>query len=66
MRRLLEDAKFFRERLSKLDGAGDLGDHILNVAKKKEVTILRETDEDAKSSASTDSDKTITPDNAKG
>ena len=58
----MEDAKFFRERFSKLDGAGDLGDHILNVVRNKEVKIVREKDEaDNKSTTSVDSDKTIRP-----
>jgi vacuolar protein sorting-associated protein 54 len=35
--RLIADAQLFESRISKLDGAGDLGEHILNVVKTKEV-----------------------------
>ncbi|ETN36400.1 uncharacterized protein HMPREF1541_08677 [Cyphellophora europaea CBS 101466] len=35
--RLVADAQYFESRMSKLDGTGDLGEHILNVAKQKEV-----------------------------
>jgi vacuolar protein sorting-associated protein 54 len=35
--RLLADAEYFNARISKLDGAGDLGSHILNVVKAKPI-----------------------------
>ncbi|EXJ94030.1 hypothetical protein A1O1_02423 [Capronia coronata CBS 617.96] len=35
--RVLADAKFFNTRISKIDGAGDLGEHIVNVVQAKEV-----------------------------
>ena len=35
--RMLADAQFFDSRISKLDGAGDLGEHILNVVKAKPI-----------------------------
>jgi vacuolar protein sorting-associated protein 54 len=35
--RMLADAEYFNSRISKLDGAGDLGEHILNVVKAKPV-----------------------------
>jgi vacuolar protein sorting-associated protein 54 len=37
--RLLADAEFFSNRISRLDGAGDLGDYIVNVVKAKAITI---------------------------
>lgn len=36
--RLVADAQHFDARMSKLDGAGDLGEHILKLVKSKEVT----------------------------
>lgn len=62
---MLEDARFFQERMSKIDGAADLGDHILNVVKGKEVKIVRETDDDQGTTVSTDSEKTVKPVDAK-
>lgn len=35
--RVLADAEFFNSRISKIDGAGDLGEHIVNVVQSKEV-----------------------------
>ncbi|KAL2037802.1 hypothetical protein N7G274_009527 [Stereocaulon virgatum] len=35
--RMLRDAELFKSRLSKLDGAADIGDHILNIVKNKTV-----------------------------
>ena len=35
--RMLADAEYFSSRISKLDGAGDLGEHIVNVVKAKAV-----------------------------
>ena len=34
---MLRDAELFRSRLSKLDGAADVGDHIVNVVNSKVV-----------------------------
>ncbi len=34
---MLRDAELFRSRLSKLDGAADLGDHVVNVVNNKVV-----------------------------
>ena len=34
---MLRDAELFKSRLSKLDGAANIGDHILNVVKGKVV-----------------------------
>ena len=34
---MLRDAELFRSRLSKLDGAGDVGDHIMFVVNSKQV-----------------------------
>jgi hypothetical protein len=36
--RMLQDAEVFQSRLSKLDGFGDIGDHIVSVVKSKRVT----------------------------
>jgi vacuolar protein sorting-associated protein 54 len=35
--RMLADAEYFNSRISKLDGAGDLGEHILNVVKARPI-----------------------------
>lgn len=35
---MLRDAEQFRTRLSKLDGAGDIGDHIVSIVDSKEPT----------------------------
>lgn len=35
--RMLVDAEYFNSRIGKLDGAGDLGEHILNIVKAKPV-----------------------------
>jgi hypothetical protein len=37
---MLADAEYFNARISKLDGAGDLGAHIMNVVRAK--TIINE------------------------
>ena len=36
---MLRDAELFRSRLSKLDGAADVGDHIVNVVNSKIVVV---------------------------
>ena len=33
----MRDAELFDSKLSKIDGAGDLGNHILNLVKEKQV-----------------------------
>ena len=37
--RLLADADFFNSRISKIDGSGDLGEHIVKVVQSKTVLI---------------------------
>ncbi|RMZ77210.1 hypothetical protein DV738_g4515, partial [Chaetothyriales sp. CBS 135597] len=37
--RMLDDVRFLRDRISKLEGAGDLGDHLLRVVMEKEVLL---------------------------
>ena len=34
---MLRDAELFKSRLSKLDGATNIGDHIVNIVKNKTV-----------------------------
>lgn len=34
---MLSDAEFFNAKVSKIDGAGDLGDHLINVIQAKPV-----------------------------
>lgn len=36
-RRLLADAEFFQSRISKVDGSGDLGEHLVKVVQAKTV-----------------------------
>lgn len=40
MSRLLADAEFFKTRISKIDGAGDLGDEIVKVVQGKSVAQI--------------------------
>lgn len=35
--RMLRDTEFFKSRISKIDGAGDIGDHIVNIVNEKAV-----------------------------
>jgi vacuolar protein sorting-associated protein 54 len=35
---MLADAEYFNARISKLEGAGDLGEHIINVVRSKAIT----------------------------
>jgi vacuolar protein sorting-associated protein 54 len=44
---MLRDAEYFRSRLSKLDGAGDIGDMIVGIVEGKSI----ERTEDAKADA---------------
>ena len=37
MSRMLRDAEFFKSRISKIDGAGDIGDHLVNIVRVKAV-----------------------------
>lgn len=34
---MLRDAEFFKARISKLDGAGDLGDFLISIVNRKAV-----------------------------
>jgi vacuolar protein sorting-associated protein 54 len=34
---MLSDVEFFKARIDKLDGAGDLGDHLIEVVKAKSI-----------------------------
>lgn len=36
--RMLRDTEFFKSRISKIDGAGDIGDHLINFVHVKAVT----------------------------
>ena len=36
--RMVSDVEFFKARIDKLDGAGDLGDHLIEVVKAKRIT----------------------------
>ena len=35
--RMLADAEYFNSRISRLDGAGDLGEHVVNVVRAKAI-----------------------------
>lgn len=37
--RMMADAQFLNSRISKLEGAGDLGSHIVEIVKNKEVAV---------------------------
>lgn len=50
--RLVADAQHFEARLSKLDGTGDLGEHILNLVKNKEVSSTTNGETTANAAAS--------------
>jgi vacuolar protein sorting-associated protein 54 len=34
---MLADAEYFNSRISKLEGAGDLGEHVVNVVRAKAI-----------------------------
>lgn len=34
---MLRDTEFFKSRISKIDGAGDIGDHLVDIVKVKAV-----------------------------
>ena len=36
---MLADAEYFNSRISKLDGAGDLGQHVVNVVRAKAIVV---------------------------
>lgn len=36
--RMHADAEYFHSRISKLDGTGDLGEHVVNVVRAKDIT----------------------------
>ena len=40
---MLRDAELFRSRLSKLDGAADVGDYVVNVVNSKVVVVAEKT-----------------------
>lgn len=40
--RMLRDVELFRSRISKLDGAADLGDYIVNLVNNKSITQKEE------------------------
>lgn len=54
--RLLRDAELFDAKLSKIDGAGDIGSYVANIAKNKKV------DDTAPASASTANDRASSED----
>ena len=37
MPRMLHDTEFFKSRISKIDGAGDIGDYLVNIVNAKAV-----------------------------
>ena len=57
---MLADAEVLNSRLSKLEGAGDLGTHIVNVVKNKTVV----TSQSSGHTANVDVDRTPTPQQA--
>lgn len=50
---MLRDTEFFKSRISKIDGAGDIGDHLVNIVFAKAVT------EQPKPPKETTSDKSV-------
>ena len=55
---MLRDAEFFRSRLSKLDGAGDIGDYVISIVNAKAVAEqTAPPPNDTPSSASTEAQK---------
>ena len=53
--RMLADAEILNSRLSKLEGAGDLGTHIVNVVKNKTVVADRTSGDAVNATAETTS-----------
>ena len=52
---MLRDAELFRSRLSKVDGAADVGDHVVNVVNCKVVAEKAATPESKPTSTETSS-----------
>ena len=38
---MLRDAEYFKTRIGGLDGAGDAGDYIINLVKKKSIPVAK-------------------------
>ena len=39
---MLRDTEFFKSRISKIDGAGDIGEHIVNIVNAKAIAAAPE------------------------
>ena len=50
---MLRDAEFFRSRLGKLEGAGDIGDYVVSVVNEKSGSTLNEHNSGAQAAAQT-------------
>ena len=57
---MLRDAELFRSRLSKLDGAADVGDHIVKVVTNKVVVVAEKAVPPANKPASAEASSTDT------
>ncbi|KAH0562558.1 hypothetical protein GP486_002755 [Trichoglossum hirsutum] len=53
-KRMLRDAEHFRSKLSKLDGAGDIGDMIVRIVEEKPIERIRDSEADATAGKSTE------------
>ena len=58
---MLRDAELFKSRLSKLDGAADVGDHVVNVVNSRVVTEKAAAPENKATSTDTSTTDTTSP-----
>ena len=54
---MLRDTEFFKSRISKVDGAGDIGDHLVNIVNAKAVAAPPEAFKESDTSTDEPTDK---------
>ena len=63
MSRMLHDTEFFRSRISKIDGAGDIGEYLVNIVNAKAVAERPKPPEAPPTEAGDPAEKVQEPDN---
>lgn len=61
--RMLQDTEFFKSRISKIDGAGDIGDYLVNIVSAKAVAERPKPPEVPPAEAEEPAEKAQEPDN---
>lgn len=59
---MLRDTEFFKSRISKIDGAGDIGDHIVNIVNAKAVAAQPKPTKEPPTAADEPTEKQQQPD----